>query len=60
MIQVSTYFEEREAKAVEKAEKKKAESFALKCLELGKMTLEDIANCTGLKLKRVQALANMH
>ena len=64
MIQVSTYFEEREAKAVEKAvekaEKKKTESFALKCLELGKMTLEEIANCTGLTLRQVQALANMH
>ena len=65
MIQVSTYFEEREAKAVEKAvekaekkaEKKAKETLVLKLIELGKMTLEEIANCSGLTLRRVQALA---
>ena len=51
------YFQEREEKAVKKAEKRSAENFARKCLEIGKMTLEDIAQATGLTLKRVQKLA---
>ncbi|MBQ7734172.1 MAG: hypothetical protein IJT58_09170 [Synergistaceae bacterium] len=89
MIQVSTYFEEREAKAVEKAvakavreerravkeankaakeankalketEKKakaEKESLVMKLIELGKMTREEIASCTGVTLRRVQFLA---
>ena len=57
MIKISTYFEDREAKAVEKAEKKAKESLALKFLELGKLTLEEIAQCSGLTLERVQTLA---
>ncbi len=55
------YFKEREEKAVKaaekKAEKRSAENFARKCLEMGKFTLEDIATATGLTLKRVQRLA---
>ena len=60
MIQVSTYFEEREAKAEKRGEKKAKESLVLQLIEMGKMTLEEIANCTGLTLRQVQALANMH
>ena len=55
------YFEEwknKEVQAAEKrTEKRSADKFARKCLEIGKMTLEDIAMATGLTLKRVQRLA---
>ncbi len=58
---MSNYFDERQAKAVEKAKhdalKKVKEKVALNCIELGKLTLEEIAKCTGLTLRRVQALA---
>ena len=50
---MSDYFEERQAKAVEHEK----ESIALKFLELGKLTLEEIAKCSGLTVKRVQMLA---
>ena len=60
MIQVSTYFEEREAKAEKRGEKKAKESLVLQLIEMGKMTLEEIANCSGLTLKRVQTLAKTH
>ena len=55
---VSDYFEERQAKAVEEAQKREKESLVLKLLEMGKLTLDEIAVCTGLTLKRVQMLAN--
>ena len=51
------YFEEWKNRAVKRAEKRNAEKFARRCLEIGKMTLEDIAVATGLTLKRVQKLA---
>ena len=58
---VSNYFEERQAQAVKEAEAKAAnkekESLVLKLLEMGKLTLDEIAVCTGLTLKRVQMLA---
>ena len=58
---VSDYFEERQAQAVKEAEAKAAnkekESLVLKLLEMGKLTLDEIAVCTGLTLKRVQMLA---
>ncbi len=54
---VSDYFEERQAKAVEEAQKREKENIALKFLELGKLTLEEIAKCSVLTLKRVQMLA---
>ena len=57
MATVSNYFEERQAKAVIEAEKRAKESTALKFLGLGKLTLEEIASCSGLTLKRVQTLA---
>ena len=61
MIAVGNYFEERQAKAVEKAtnaiEKKTKENMALSLIELGKLTLDEIAKCTGLTLRRVQMLA---
>ena len=57
MATVSNYFEERQAKAVIEAEKRTKESTALKFLGLGKLTLEEIASCSGLTLKRVQMLA---
>ena len=53
MIAVGNYFEERQAKAVEKSK----ENTALSLLELGKLTLDEIAKCTGLTLRRVQTLA---
>lgn len=73
---MSNYFDERQAKAVEKAvkkavtkaveeatnaaekkEKESKEKTVLSLIELGKLTLEEIAKCTGLTLRRVQALA---
>ena len=50
---VSDYFEERQAKAIEQEK----ENLVLKLLDLGKLTLEEIATCSGLTLKRVQMLA---
>ena len=65
MIAVSNYFEERQAKAVAKAVekakhdalKKVKENMALSLIELGKLTLEEIARCSGLTLRQVQMLA---
>ena len=57
VIKVSGYFEEKQAKAVEKAQKKSSEKTALSLIELGKLTLDEIAKCTGLTLRRVQTLA---
>ena len=62
---VMGYFDEREAKAVKAAEirtqkktqKKEKESIARTFLEMGKLTLEEIAIGTGLTLKAVQRLA---
>ena len=54
---MSDYFAEREAKAVKEAQKKEKESLVLNLIRLGKLTLEDIAGCSGLTLKRVQTLA---
>ncbi|MBQ6773674.1 MAG: hypothetical protein IJP48_06375 [Synergistaceae bacterium] len=57
MLTISNYFEEREAKAEQRGEKKAKERLALKCLEAGKMTFQEIADCFELTLKRVQTLA---
>ena len=58
---VSNYFEAQQAKAI-KAEQRKAakakEDFVLNLISLGKLTLEEIAKCSGLTLKKVQMLAN--
>ena len=65
---MTDYFGDLQKKAVEKAvekavrnaeKKAKAdkENMALKFIELGKLTLEEIATCSGLTLKRVQMLA---
>ena len=54
---VSDYFEERQAKAVKEAHRQEKEGIALKFLELGKLTLDEIAKCSGLTLKRVEMLA---
>ena len=51
------YFEERKERAVKRAEKKTSESIARNLLELGKLTLEEIATGTGLTLRTVQRLA---
>ena len=58
---MSNYFEEKQEKAVKEAEKKaqKAkENFVLNLISLGKLTLEEIAKCSGLTLQKVQMLAN--
>ena len=57
MAEVSNYFEELQAKAAMEAEKKAKESLVLNLIGLGKLTLEEIAKCSGLTLKRVQVLA---
>ncbi|MBR1672865.1 MAG: hypothetical protein IJ702_08055 [Fretibacterium sp.] len=49
--------EARAAKAEAKAEKKAQENIALRLIQLGKDTLDDIAECTGLTLRRVKTLA---
>ena len=54
---MSSYFEEQRRKAVEEAEKKAQENIAMKLIRLGEDTFEKIANCTGLTLRRVKALA---
>ncbi|MCR4818711.1 MAG: hypothetical protein K5841_07115 [Fretibacterium sp.] len=55
------YFEERERRAAEAATKaatKKAEqTFAMKLIQRGKDTMDEIAECTGLTLRQVKALA---
>lgn len=55
---VSDYFEERQAKAVAEATNKEKENLVLKLIKMGKLTLEEIATCSGLTLKRVQMLAD--
>lgn len=50
---MSNYFEE----LIERAEKKQTERFARSLLEVGKLTIEEIAKCSGLTLERVQKLA---
>ena len=61
MLTISNYFEEREAKAEQRGEQRgeqrAKERLALRCLEAGKMTLQEIADCCELTLKRVQTLA---
>ena len=61
---VSDYFAEREAKAVkeavkeaQKAQKKEKENMVLYLINLGKLSLKEIAECSGLTLKKVQMLA---
>ena len=62
---MSSYFEEQRRtfaeKVAEKVEeatrKEEKESFAMKLLKLGKNTLDEIAECPGLTLRRVKALA---
>ena len=51
---VSDYFEELQKKAVEQEK----ESIAIQLLRLGKLTLEEIAKCSGLTLKKVQILSS--
>lgn len=59
--EMSSYFEEQRRiaaeKAAEKAEKEAQEGIALRLIRLGEVTLEKIADCTGLTLRRVRALA---
>ena len=57
MAKVSDYFEERQEKAVKEAQKREKESLVLNLINMGKLTLEEIASCSGLTLKRVQTLA---
>ena len=47
---------EGRAEGEARGEKKAQESIALKFLELGKLTLEEIANCSGLSLAKVRSL----
>ena len=66
---VSSYFEELREKAVKEAvmetekrvaketQKKEKESMVLNLINLGKLSLEEIAKCSGLTLKKVQMLA---
>ena len=58
---MSSYFEEQREKAAEAAaeatRKEDKQSFAMKLLQLGKNTLDEIAECTGLTLRQVKALA---
>jgi len=54
---ITNYFEKMQAKAVEKALRKKEKNVALELIRLGKLTLEEIAECSGLTLKKVQALS---
>ena len=48
---------EAEERAEKRAEKREKEANVLQVIKFGKMTLEEIAECFGLTLKRVQTLA---
>ena len=50
--------EKRLAKEAQKAIQKVKEEVALNVLKLGKLSFEDIAECSGLTLERVQMLAD--
>ena len=54
---MSSYLEEQRRKLTEATRKEEKENFAMKLLKLGKNTLDEIAECTGLTLRRVKALA---
>ena len=54
---VSNYFEKLQAKAVKEAHQEEKENIALQFLRLGKLTIEEIATCSGLTLRKVQTLA---
>ena len=51
---MSDYFEELQNKAIEQEK----ETIAVQFIKLGKLTLEEIAKCSGLTLKKVQMLAS--
>ena len=53
VVTMGDYFEELQEKAIEQEK----ENIAAKFIELGKLTLEEIAQCSGLTLGRVQTLA---
>ena len=55
---MSDYFEELCEKAVKEAVEKAQERTVLNLIKLGKLSLEEIAKCSGLTLERVQMLAN--
>ena len=50
---MSSYFEEQRRKIAEEAQ----ENIAMRLIRRGKDTLNEIAECSGLTLRRVQALA---
>ena len=58
---MSSYFEEQRRKiaeaVAEATQKKDKQTFAMKLIQLGKVTLDEIAECTGLTLRQVKALA---
>ena len=54
---MANYFEEQREKIAKKAEKQAQESFAVRLIRRGKDTLDEIADCTGLTLRRVKSLA---
>ena len=58
---MSSYFAEQRRKAAEAAteatRKEDKDNFAMKLLQRGKDTLDEIAECTGLTLRQVKALA---
>ena len=58
VIIVSDYFESLQEKAAKEAQKKERETIALQLLRLGKLTLEEIAKCSGLTLKKVRMLSS--
>lgn len=54
---MSSYFENLRKESAEAARKAERENFALKLIKRGKDTIDEIADCTGLTLRRVKALA---
>ena len=58
---MSSYFEEQRRKVAEAAaeatRKEDKQTFAMKLIQRGKDTLDEIAECTGLTLRQVKALA---
>ena len=55
---VKDYFAELQEKAVKKATRRTTEKIVRKLINIGKLPLEEIAECSGLTLEKVQALAS--
>lgn len=58
---MTTLFDEEEVtrRFLASRDKEKSEDFARKLLEKGQMSMEDIADCSGLSVSEVEKIANL-